>query len=102
MDDLVFADVSFGETGADPERFATRGVWDISDVTDVDVSFLHTIEHWEHAPLPFDFDDRAFSTLPDHVRSALAPQEQSIATDALESHSDRHPLVSTRIVARER
>ena len=69
MDDLVLADISFGETGADSERFAARSVRDVTRLTaDVDVAFADSIEHWENRALTRHIDNRALVPLPHDMR----------------------------------
>src|SRR5882762_2087423 len=98
MNYLVFTDIGFGQPGSDPESLAARRVWNVTARAEIDISLPHSVEHRKGAALALNVDDRAFSSLPHHVRRSLASHQQTITADALESHSHRHPLVGVRVV----
>ena len=103
MNYLAFTHVRLGEIPrADPERFPPRSIGNVALRAEVNVSLPNSVKHRESAALTSNIDDRAFAALPHHVRGSLAPHQQPVAADVLESHSNRHPLVSARIVAGER
>src|SRR5205823_15091120 len=97
---LALVHASLGETGADPECLAPGRVRDVTSLaTDVHVTVADPIQHWEDRPLTRNIDNRALVALPHDVRRSFTAHQQTVASDSLETHSNRHPLVGVRVVA---
>src|SRR6185436_9394165 len=85
-----------------PESLATGDVWNIGVGSEIGIAVAHAFDHRKNAAGSFHIYDCALAMLPCHVRCPLTAEQQTIAPDLLEAHSDGKSLVGIGIVGKKR